>query len=154
MSVTHFYTQKIPYFGNHGAIVIGKGGSTAKALKVEFNLSMLRAFRDDDGLQYFIIKGIDERGVNHATIRVQGLIISSMARKEKSQIATLDCERWSHNLEKKLKRIQEHRTHIKLLGKELDPSNFPPLPKSKKKVSFAPMVMCRRKVLYPCETNI
>ena len=96
MSTQQFYTQKIPYFGNHGAIVIGKGGSTAKALKGEFNLSMLRAFRDDDGSQYFIIKGIDERGVNHAAIRVQGLLLASMARMEQKQIEVLDTERCAH----------------------------------------------------------
>ena len=90
------FTQKIPYVSSHGAIVVGKGGSTAKALKGEFNLTMLRAFRDDDGSQYFIIKGFDERGVNHATIRVQGLIMTSMMRKEQSQIEELDTERCSH----------------------------------------------------------
>ena len=96
MSSQQFHTQKVPYFGNHGAIVIGKGGSTAKALKCEFNLSMLRAFRDDDGSQYFVIKGIDERGVNHATIRVQGLLLASMARMEQTQIEVLDTERCAH----------------------------------------------------------
>ena len=96
MSSQQFHTQKVPYFGNHGAIVIGKGGSTAKALKGEFNLSMLRAFRDDDGSQYFVIKGIDERGVNHATIRIQGLLLTSMARMEQSQIESLDTERCAH----------------------------------------------------------
>ena len=96
MSSQQFHTQKVPYFGNHGAIVIGKGGSTAKALKCEFNLSMLRAFRDDDGSQYFIIKGIDERGVNHAAIRVQGLLLASMARMEQKQIEVLDTERCAH----------------------------------------------------------
>ena len=112
MSVTHFYTQKIPYFGNHGAIVVGKGGSTAKALKAEFNLSMLRAFRDDDGSQYFIIKGIDERGINHAAIRVQGLIISSMARKEQSQIEALDSERCAHQeTREQLQVFEQHVLH-------------------------------------------
>ena len=89
-------TQKIPYVGSHGAIVVGKGGSTAKALKGEFCLSMLRAFRDDDGSQYFIVKGFDERGVNHATIRIQALLMASMARAEKGHIEALDTERCAH----------------------------------------------------------
>jgi len=114
MSSQQFHTQKIPYFGNHGAIVIGKGGSTAKALKAEFNLSMLRAFRDDDGSQYFIIKGIDERGVNHAAIRVQGLIISSMARKEQSQIEALDTERCAH--EETRDQLQSFEQHVVYQG--------------------------------------
>ena len=126
----------------------------AKALRDGWGLSMLRAFRDDDGSQYFIIKGIDERGVDHAAIQIQGLIISSMARKDQA----LADERHSHE-----------ETRIKLLETELHPSNFPslastlgdrvspcvrsdtPLDKSPKKVTFAPMVMCRRQIPYPCE---
>ena len=112
MSGQQFFTQKISYFGNHGAIVVGKGGSTAKALKGEFNLSMLRAFRDDDGSQYFIIKGIDERGMNHAAIRVQGLLISSMTRTEQSQIEALDTERCAHEETRdQLQAFEQHVLH-------------------------------------------
>ena len=89
-------TQKIPYVGSHGAIIVGKGGSTAKALKGEFCLSMLRCFCDDDGSQYFIVKGFDERAVNHATIRIQEVLLTSMARMEQSQIEALDTERCAH----------------------------------------------------------
>ena len=91
-------TQKIPYVGSHGAIVVGKGGSTAKALKGEFCLSMLRAFRDDDGSQYFIVKGFDERGVNHATIRIQELLLTSMARGMWAYEYILDTERCAHEV--------------------------------------------------------
>tara|TARA_B100000795_G_C22753804_1_gene420585 strand:- start:759 stop:1223 length:465 start_codon:yes stop_codon:yes gene_type:complete len=153
MSEQHFFTQQITYFGNHGSIVIGKGGSTVKALRDGLGLSLLRAFRDDDGSQYFIVKGIDERAVDQAVIQIQGLIISSMARKEQSQIDALVRARFSHE-----------EIRIKLLETELHPSNFPslastlpirvpPLTKATKKVSFAPMVMCTRQIPYPCETN-
>jgi hypothetical protein len=135
------YTQKIIYFGDHDTIVFGKGGFTAKALKREFNISLLASFLDDDGLKYFIIKGIDERGVNHATIRVQELLLRSMFLKEQSHI--VEKERW---------RTAELQSFVA----------FPPLPSKisshivhtpPKKVSFAPMVECRRVVLYPCELN-
>jgi len=108
--MAQLFTQKIPYFGNHGAIVVGKGGSTAKALKEEFNLSMLRAFRDDDGSQYFIIKAMGILRCRAAAIRVQGLLISSMARTEQSQIEALDTERCAH--EETRDQLQAFEQHV------------------------------------------
>jgi len=98
------FSEKVYYSGNHGAIVIGKGGKTVLALKSEFNLTMLRAFKEreiDIGkptptsriLQYFIIKGEDERQVNLATIRVQSLLMSSMMRERESMERELDITR-------------------------------------------------------------
>ena len=155
------YTQKIPFFGlHHSAIVIGKGRSNAKALQCEFNLTLIESFRYDDGNCYFIIKGLNERDVNHATISVQRLLLLSMARMEHSQTVTLDVERRNHR-----------ETCDKLMAAELQSSLvFPPLtgkisppltgkisphivPRTQKKVSFAPMVEFRWKVLYPCELN-
>jgi hypothetical protein len=92
-SVIKSFSDKVNYIGNHGAIVIGKCGKTVLALKAEFNLTMLRAFRDDSGEQYFIIKGLDERLVNLATIRVQSLLMSSLMREMEIMVRELDITR-------------------------------------------------------------
>ena len=118
------FVQKITYFGSHGAIVVGKGGSYAKSLKRQFNLSKLFAVREPDGSQYFIVKGLDERAVNHAAIRVQELLLFSMTRKEQSQIETLDTERCSHEETRdQLQSVEQH--FLSLLEREKELAQTP-----------------------------
>jgi len=89
MPSPQIYTEKIPYFGSHGDIVVDTMG---QSLKDEFKLESLHVFIDD-GLQYIAIKGFGILRCRAAAIRVQGLIISSMARTEQSQIEALETER-------------------------------------------------------------
>tara|TARA_B110000902_G_scaffold112095_1_gene132228 strand:+ start:32 stop:376 length:345 start_codon:yes stop_codon:yes gene_type:complete len=85
------------YNGDHGAIVIGKGGTTVQDLQQKHHLALLRAIRDDDGTQYFIIKGPNERDVHNATIRVQELLMISMQRQQETLAQTMEAERSKHS---------------------------------------------------------
>ena len=81
------FTYTIPFVGSHGSMVIGKGGSTIKKLQTDFRCFIKAMKADKENglpLPYFLIEGSDERAVNHAIIKIQGLLLRSMCRTEKN----------------------------------------------------------------------
>ena len=79
-------TYTIPFRHPHGGIVIGSGGRTVKGICHDTGCKIRSMKPDRDRrkpLPYFLIEGPNEKSVNQATIRVQGLLLTSMMNAER-----------------------------------------------------------------------
>jgi len=86
-------TFMLPFSSNHAAIIIGKGGSTISQLQIETGCFIQVKRRDPKNgrpMPFVLIQGPNEKSVNQATIRVQGLIIKSMMAKETTQASEIN----------------------------------------------------------------
>ena len=77
-------TFMVPFSSNHGAIIIGKGGTTISQLQIDTRCFIQVKRRDPQNgrpMPFVLIQGQNEQLVNQATIRVQAMIMKSMMKK-------------------------------------------------------------------------